>query len=126
MNEAAFQGWVTDVATRFGWRWWHVPAPMRFIPGQNRPIPAPEGAGLPDLVLIHTDPARMILAELKGDGGSLTPGQKEFLTLASCVVDAVSAMQGDTPFGGIPLGVYAWKPGDEAIIETILRSRHLT
>lgn len=128
MLEKDFLGWVLDVAARFSWRAYHVPAPMRAV-GGGKFVGAREAAGLCDLLLLHADPPRLILAEVKGDGGSLSAAQKEFLTLARDVAvafrDSLRACGADEDFvrREAPLGVYTWRPGLEPLIEATLRSR---
>lgn len=127
MKENAFQGWVIDVAERNGWRVWHVPMPVRPI-GNNRFVPDSRGAGLPDLILLHPDPPRLIFAELKGDGGKLSDRQREFLRLARAVAE-IAFSQETQPLRHVlraPIGVYSWRPGLEPHIETILRSKVVT
>src|SRR5260221_314378 len=118
MNEHDFQTRVTDMATRFGWKFWHVPAPMKWARGEFRG--ASEAAGLPDLILLHDDPPRMIFAELKGDGGKLADKQREFLASAKLVAEAAYTSREETSFAS-PIGVYAWTPTDEPVVEQILR-----
>jgi hypothetical protein len=135
LMEKDFQGWVLDVAVRFGWRSWHVPTPMRPV-GGGRFVPDARGAGLPDLVLLHSDPARLIFAELKDHEGKLSDEQAEFLRLARGLRDAFEqhvaavreVIEGELGsvlpgFWSNPLGVYVWRPGQEQIIEAILRGR---
>lgn len=106
-------------------------------------VGAKEAAGLCDLLLFHTDPPRLILAELKVDGGKLSFAQQEFLRLASVVAEgsfgpaelyddrshrarvSVDGMDVLPQRGYFPrtIGVYVWKPGDEDQLETILRSK---
>jgi hypothetical protein len=122
MRERDFQAWLLDVAQTLGWRAWHVPMPSRQV-GGGRIVPTKEGAGLPDLVLLHDDPPVLILAELKGTGGQLRPEQREFLRLARAVVDAIY------PPGPLAhtrlIGVYSWRPGMEDAIEAVLSKRML-
>lgn len=125
MNETQFQGWVIDVAHRFGWRVWHVPMPVRPV-GGGKFVPDHRGAGLPDLILIHTNPPRLLLAELKAKGGTLSDEQEEFLRLARGVaVEARRRTDDDFEANGeAPIGVYLWQQGqDEDAIERVLRSR---
>jgi len=121
VKEVDFQRWVTDVAKRFGWRVWHVPSPMRAADRDRGWVGAREAAGLPDLIMFHEDPPCLIFAELKGTGGKLTDAQQEFLRLARLVAEPVESDFGDFVYA--PVGVYAWKPGDEDAVETILRSK---
>lgn len=120
MKETDFQRRVLDIAARFGWKTWHVPAPMRATT-KGGWVGAKEAAGLCDLIMIHHDPPLMILAELKGDGGKLSDKQVEFLAAARTVAERTNDEIGKQPY----VGVYAWWPVDEPIIETILRTRVL-
>ena len=136
MNEREFQGWILDVAARFGWRVWHVPAPMRPV-GGSRFVPEKRAAGLPDLILLHADPPRLIFAEVKDADGRVSDEQAEFLRLARGVHDGL-----DRHFDAVleafaryipearealewinPIGVYVWRPGAESMIEAILRGK---
>ena len=125
MKEAEFQRRVTDMATGFGWRWWHVPAPMRRA-GKDW-VPAREAAGLPDLVLLCDDPPRMILAEVKGTGGKLSVEQQEFLRLASNVAQDIhdDLIHHTAKHEARQLGVYVFTPDLEDTIEAMLRTKVL-
>lgn len=120
MKESKFQGWIIDVAQANGWRVFHCPTPMRPV-GGGRFVPDHRGAGLPDLIMLHTDPPRLIFAEVKNEGGVLSDGQLEFLRLARGVVSELSSVLAGAEM--IPLGVYTWRPGVEHMIETILKSK---
>jgi len=123
VNEADFQGWVTDVATLHKWRWWHVGAPMRAV-GGGKFVPDSRAAGLPDLVLLHDDPPRLIFAELKGDSGHpVSDEQREFLRLASVVGQA--ALEDEGGVGPRYVAGYVWTPADRDAIERILKSKVL-
>ncbi len=129
MNERPFQKRVEDMATRFGWSWWHVPSPMRHDRARGF-VPASSAAGLPDLILIHHDPPRLVFMELKGEGGKLSDKQQEFLQAARTVAVGARTV-GYAPGGelfdlGAPVGVYAFWPKDEPLIEQLLRSKVLT
>lgn len=124
VKEADFKAWVTETALLFGWRYWHVPAPMR---ATNKGwVGAREAAGLPDLILIHDDPPRLVFAELKGTGGKLTVEQRDFLMAARDVADCAWDDGEISSKGGRPIGVYVWESGQEQLIETLLRTRVLT
>lgn len=116
-NERQFQAWVIDVAKRHGWTVKHTPTPMRPI-GGSRFVPDPRGAGLPDLILFHEDPPRIIFAECKSAKGSLSDEQREVLRLLRQI--AREAVDVD---GYHVIGVYVWSPGVRSLIETILRSK---
>lgn len=128
MKESEFQGAVIAMAERFGWRVWHVAMPMRPV-GGNRFVPEPRGAGLPDLIMIHPKPARLILAELKREDGELSDAQREFLHLAAGLAERLVACDSGSPScsAGMretrPVGVYSWWPKDMGEIEATLRSK---
>lgn len=139
MKEREFIGWILDLAARGGWRVWHVPYPVRPV-GNGRFVPEPRAKGLPDLIMLHDDPPRLVFAEVKGPGGKLSEEQVEFLRLARGVADghrriaeavndlaaaaaeAVRAAGMDAELNTMPalMGVYSWRPGVEALIESIL------
>ena len=55
VRERDLQKFATDVLDRFGWQWWHVPAPM--VAGRDgKWRPYAKAAGLPDIVAMHDDP----------------------------------------------------------------------
>ncbi len=130
MNEAQFQRRVTDMAVRFGWKFWHTPAPM--VRRGDQFVGAKQAAGIADLILTHDDPPRLVFMELKGDGGKLSDRQTEFLQAAKAVADISTIWQ--TEDDGLvhlsrldrTVGVYAFWPKDEPLIEQLLRSRVLT
>lgn len=138
MNENEFLNWILDVAAVNQWRAWHVPAPMRFVGKGKPPVPETRAAGLPDLILLHHDPARLIFAEVKGTDGSLSDAQATFLSMARHVTDAFSATLHAASevirSAGVvydldvrpPVGVYLWRPGMEELIEATLRSKVMT
>ncbi len=151
MKEAAFQRRVTDMADRFGWKWWHVPAPMVAGSGEDGPRwrPYAHAAGLADLILTHHDPPRLVFMELKGDGGKLSDRQQEFLQAVKAVAATTKGFHNHhpearasvfTPDGeeivlaetpaynstGHTVAVYAFWPQDEPQIEQLLRSKVLT
>jgi hypothetical protein len=127
MREADFQAQVIAIAERFGWQVWHVPAPMRWDVTNKAWVPARGGAGLPDLIMLHDDPPRLVFMELKGDDGKLTDRQREFLIAARNVAEQ-SFAPGELGIAGPPvvprtIGVFACWPHDIDAITQILRSR---
>ncbi len=126
MLERDFQKRVVDMAVRFGWKVWHVPAPMRADRAGGF-VGAKEAAGIADLILVHADPPRLVFMELKADGGKLSDRQTEFLQAVRSVADE-SMIRPDEWDGatGAPVGVYAFWPKDEPLIEQLLRSKVLT
>ncbi len=122
MKERDFLNWIISVALWHDWKVYHVPAPMV----ANRKggfVGSPRAAGLPDLFLLHEDPPRMIVAEVKGTNGKLSDKQQEFLRLARDVAESMLALIGGTI--NLPLGVYAWMPEHQDTIERILKSKVL-
>lgn len=123
MKESEFQGWVVETAERFGWKVWHAATPMRPI-GGNRFVPDPRGRGLPDLFMLHDDPPRLILAEIKNEDGTVSIEQREFLRLARKVAENTEGFKGIVD--GIamqyrPLKVFVWRPAHRDLIEAVLR-----
>jgi hypothetical protein len=131
MKERDLLNVVTAMLDRFGWRWWHIPAPMKFAGKEKGWIPAREGAGLPDIIAMHTDPPRLILMELKGDEhgpGTLSDAQMEFLKLAKVVAESCGALDEHYRDGAYwpddqVIGVFAVWPDDLDRVEQMLRSR---
>lgn len=127
MKENPFLNWIIDVGNRTGWRSYHIPMPVRPIPGGGF-VAETRGKGVCDLVMFHPAP-RLIFAEVKGSTGKLKPEQIEFLRQARAVADAVAhvvrsletAEPGTTD--GPLIGVYSWRPGQEEIIEAILKGK---
>jgi hypothetical protein len=119
VKERDFLNWVIAVAERTGWSVWHVPAPM-VASRKGGFVPSSRGAGLPDLIMLHDDPPTLIFAEVKGSGGSLSIPQARFLRLARSV-----GRQDDLIPHQSGVGAYLWSPGDEEMIETILKTRIL-
>jgi len=135
VKEAPFQQWILAVAKAGGWRVWHVPVPMKAV-GHGRMVPARSGRGLPDLIMLHDRPPRLIFAEVKGDDGELSDEQREFLRLARGLRAGLA-----THFDGLhlalerlagrdipvefenPIGVYTWAPGNETLVEAVLLGR---
>jgi len=124
INERDFLNWVMGTAQRHGWLVKHVPAPM--VASGNQWRPYRKAAGLPDLFLLHADPPRMVIAEVKGSGGKLTKLQQEFLQMAKAVADMEDEFQLVRSIAAKRLGVYVFQPGMEQAIEQLLRTRVLT
>lgn len=132
-SEAQFQSWVVDTAKAHGWRVWHVPTPMRPISG-GKFVPDPRGRGLPDLIMLHDDPPRLIFAELKDAEGRLSAEQIEFLRLArelhvslgrhfAAVGETLARVGIDASVLEFrnPVAAYSWRPHHRAIIKAVLR-----
>lgn len=119
MKEAELQQRVIARAVLEGWKCWHIPAPMRWT--KTGFVGAKEGAGIPDLILLHDNPPRLIFAELKGTGGKPSDAQLEFLRAAKVVADDI-----ETPMFSRPMGVYLVTPETEEAFGQVLRSKVLT
>lgn len=96
MSEAVLQTKAEAAARQLGWLAYHAP--------DNRPIRARSGrtyvqnvrAGFPDLVLVHPREHRIMYRELKRQGQSPTPEQREWLAALEAA--------------GADVGV--WRPAD--------------
>lgn len=95
-SEAAFQQALTNMATAFGWRWYHT----------HRSDRSPRG--FPDLVLVRG--VDLIFAELKTDKGVVSGPQQEW-------IDSL----GRVAFIADNVSVYLWRPADWPAIEAVLR-----
>lgn len=92
MTERDLTRQVADLAKIFGWHRYHT----------HRSDFSP--AGWPDEVLCR--PPRLVIAELKGDKGRMSPAQQEWLDL----------------LGQVPgVEVYLWRPADLDQIAQVLR-----
>jgi hypothetical protein len=97
ISEAQFQETVTDLATLWGWWYYHSP--------KNRPVNGRVQritAGFPDLVLIW--PPRILFAELKSQTGKARPEQ------LLCLARLAEAGQ----------ETYLWRPSDLALVKATL------
>lgn len=77
MNEADFQKAIIDLAHTHGWRVAHF-RPARTERGWVTPVAA-DGAGFPDLVLVHNAQKRCLFVEVKSETGRLTKEQTTWL-----------------------------------------------
>ncbi len=100
--EESFQTAVIDFAKLHGWRVAHF-RPARTASGWRTPVAA-DGKGFPDLVLLHSQSSRIVVAELKSEKGKLSNEQSDWLDdFEACNVPA-----------------YVWKPTDWVEIEQVL------
>lgn len=127
MLEKELLNWIVGAAEATGWLVKHVPSPMVADKRTGMWRPFARAAGLPDLFMLHSDPPRLIIAEVKGETGKLSPKQQEFLQAAQAVADAQDQALNmlTSEFQPRTLGVYAWAPKDMSIIEEILKTRNL-
>jgi hypothetical protein len=136
VKERDFLNWIIAVAERYGWLVKHVPAPMVATRDGRRFVGSIRGRGLPDLFLLHDDPPRMVIAEVKGSDGKLSTAQREFLRMARDVATQTwqepmeYALDDISPVmmvaTGRAIGVYVFEPGQEEAIEQLLRTRVLS
>ena len=98
-TEADFQQAIIELAEATCWLWYHHP--------DSRKAPA----GFPDLVLVHGERKRIILAELKTEKGRLREDQRTWLdTLTGAAKGAPDCVE-----------VHLWRPSDWPTIERILK-----
>ncbi len=122
MLEKDLLNWIIECAERTGWLVKHVPSPMVADKRTGTWRPFARAAGLPDLFMLHSDPPRLIIAEVKGDKGKLSGKQREFLLAARKVAEANGFPQAPTHRC---IGVYVWTPQDQLLIEGILKTKIL-
>jgi len=119
MTEADLQRLVTDMATILGWSYVHF-RPAQTKRGWRTPVEGPLGAGWPDLVLLRVRDRRLIFAELKREGGTLSADQAAVLA----GLEAVAGKQYyDDGWPGPPrIEVVVWRPSDltEGRIQAVL------
>lgn len=102
MTEAEFQAGVLELAKLSGWFVAHF-RPAQTSKGWRTPVAA-DGAGWPDLVLVHPPRRAVLYRELKRDKGKLRPEQERWR-------DALVAAGADWAL---------WTPSDlEEIAETL-------
>jgi len=93
ITEAQFERQVKDLASLFGWEYYHT------WKSYHSP------AGFPDSVLVNTEQQRTIFAELKSEAGQPSPEQYEWLV-------ALTEAGNET---------YLWRPSDFDEVAAILR-----
>lgn len=109
MSEADWQRLVIDAARAWGWRVAHFRAAQLGDGRWVTPVAA-DGAGFPDLVLVHARHAVVAFVELKSETGDHRPEQRAWLD------DLGEAMQqhGD-------VWVATWRPRDERRVMHMLQ-----
>ena len=108
-TEKQFQAAVVQYAKLRGWHVRHTYDSRRSAAGEF------------DLRMVRGE--RMVVAELKVQGGRLSPAQKEELerleTFASGVNKAIHGVPWSNPTVGV--GVHVWRPDDWPEIEDVLK-----
>lgn len=133
LSEAAWQRRVEGLLRFYGWRYYHAPdntprAHARGRAGRQRVTP-----GFPDVVAIRnleTVGPELLFAELKAQSGRYGPGQREWLAALEGLRDSVDAALRTLRLnlahytglvaGEPAIGVYTWRPDDEAEVERVL------
>ena len=94
LTEAAFLKQVLDLAHLRGWSTYH-PRPGRTLDSWRTAGTGTMAKGFPDLVLAR--PPTLIFAELKRDGGKLTPEQAHVLEVLAQFMVEVPEIPDDFP-----------------------------
>ena len=122
---------IADLLDLNGWEWWHVPMPVVAERSGRGFRPYKKAGGLPDIFALHRDPLRMLILELKGDGGKLTDDQRRFLTIARDLSEHAMTINSETPMFDLAdcekvVGVYVVEPHSIEAISQVIRTRVLT
>lgn len=96
ITERDWQGFVVSYASLMGWSTFHVYDSRR------------SNSGWPDLVCVRGD--RMVIAELKAEGGKVTAAQQGWIDALSVVADA----------SGKAVSVHVWRPSAETEVRQVL------
>ena len=113
ITERAFTAQVIRLAQHLGWRTAHF-RPGKTQRGRWVTAVQGDGAGFPDLVLVHPTKCRLIFAELKREyGGVISDKQNKWL-------DALTAVR-DMAKGCNCVEVFLWQPSDIDDIESVLK-----
>lgn len=106
MSEDALKGYVMDLLTKTGWLIHHDRPARGQKEGEWRTHI--EGhPGFPDIVAVHPDEGRLLIAELKSEKGRYRPGQKEWLE----ALDYATVICGGG-LDGRRVTVCTWRPSD--------------
>ncbi|MBA2666074.1 MAG: VRR-NUC domain-containing protein [Trueperaceae bacterium] len=99
--ESAFQAQFLTYASMNGWRSFHA-RPAQNRRGEWGTAVAGDGKGFPDTVLLRDE--RIVVAELKAEGGTLRPDQRAWIAAWRLT----------------PAEVYVWTPEDWSVIFKVL------
>jgi hypothetical protein len=103
ISERVFQRQVVRLAKLYGWRVAHF-RPAQVARGRWLTPVMADGAGFPDLVLVHSRRQLLAFVELKSDSGRIRPEQEEWLA--------------DLRAAGI--AAFVWRPRDWPAIQAFL------
>lgn len=109
-TEAAFETWVDDTRRVGGWLATHF-RPGRTAKGWRTQVTG--DTGYPDWTLVHPD-GRLIIAELKSDGGRVALEQTVWLDVLANAARGAGTLHW--------FGVCLWRPADRPeILDVLLR-----
>jgi hypothetical protein len=109
MSEKELHDDIVEFAESCGWIYAHVPDGLYKFAAIHRRFSALKGAkSLPDLIMLHAEMNRCIVAETKTERGSLSKGQKRWLELFSRIEGVET---------------YLWRPRTMSEVYRILRER---
>jgi hypothetical protein len=136
LTERQFMDQVTEYATLRGWDWYHA-RPARTLDSWRTAGSGTMAKGWPDLVLVR--PPRLIFAELKRDGGTLSADQARVMGVLGAFMAEAPEIPEDFPipkqrsyldgvFAGLDkalhdgpkVEVVVWRPVDWTRIEKVL------
>jgi hypothetical protein len=103
ISEAEFTRQILQLAALLGWRTLHV-RPGRTLSGWKTCVQG-DGAGFPDVLMIHRVSGKLLVAELKANHGQLSAEQSEWLE----------------QFRAAGVAAYCWRPKDWPLLERVLR-----
>lgn len=113
-TEREFTQQVVDLARMFGFEHVHF-RPAKTAHGWRTPVEGSMGEGWPDWILVRERDRRLIFAELKGDGGKVSPAQERVLEILR------SLDTGIRPVNSARVEVFVWHPSDLEQIAEVLR-----
>ena len=103
LSEADFIEQVIELSHIYHWKCAHF-RPARTATGWKTPV-AGDGAGFPDLVLVHEGRKELLWVELKSEKGSIRPEQREWHRALRIIGERV----------------YVWRPSQWQQLEEVLK-----